>query len=179
MPARVLALLPFSFFLLAAFVNARAGTLHNLFWVCNVMNLVLAASLAARWPRGIWIATLWLLTGTPLWLWDAILTNVFDVHSFLTHVAAAGLGVWALFRTPRPRHLWWQAVLAAIALQLVTRALTPPETNVNVAFAAYGPVARALPGLAAWYPLAWAVNIATFCVTMLVLDTALARITKR
>jgi hypothetical protein len=63
-------------------------------------------------------------------------------------------------------------------MQLVARALTPPEHNVNIAFALYDPVARALPGLAASFPLAWAANVAAFCLAMLVLDTALSRITK-
>jgi hypothetical protein len=175
---RALALFPASFFLLALVVNLRAGTLHNLVWVCNVMNVALAASLALAWPRGIWLATLWLVVGSPLWLWDAFETGVFEAHSFLTHVAATGVGLVALRRIPRPRHLWWQAVLVGIALQLAARALTTPEHNVNVAFAAYAPLARALPALAAWFPLAAAANVAVFGATMLALEALLARVSR-
>ena len=178
MPARLLALFPASFFLLAALVNLRDGTLYNLVWVCNVMNVALAASLALAWARGIWIATLWILIGSPLWFLDASLTGVFDAHSFLTHVVAAGLGVWALFRTPHPRHLWWQALLVGFALQVITRQITPPEINVTIAFAAYAPIGRALPFLTGSFAVAWAANIGAFAVMLFCLDTALARITK-
>jgi hypothetical protein len=36
-----------------------------------------------------------------------------------------------------PRHAWWQAVLAFLALQQVCRWLTPPAANINLAFAVW------------------------------------------
>ena len=180
MPSRALALLPASFFALAAVVNALDGTLFSLVWVCNAMNLLLAASIATRWPRGIWLATLWLLPGVPLWLLDVVAGSSLRPHSFFTHVAAAAVGVTALRRTPHPTGgVWWQAVALAVALQLVARAITPPGENVNLAFAAHASVAAAFPRLAdpTWFPVVWAVNVGVFLLLMLLLERALAAFT--
>lgn len=176
MAPRVLALLPASFVTLAAIMNARMGTLHDLVWVCNAMNVALAISLAAGSARGIWISTMWLCVGTPLWIVDAWTNHDFMFHSFLTHFAATGVGLYALRFTPRPRHIWWQAALAGIGLQLLSRALTAPEHNINVAWGLYTPLREVLPALAANFPLAEALNIAAFCVTMIALTIVLGRV---
>ena len=169
---RALGLLPAVFFAITAVHNVRAGTPHMLFWICNVSNVLMAVSLAARWPRGVWISTLWVITGTPLWILDASLTHAFSVHSFFTHVVAGVIGVLVLRKMPAPRGVWWQAVLFAIGCQVLARAFTPAEYNVNVAFGSYHSMARILPGFA----LGWLFNLAIFIVVMFALELVLRRI---
>jgi hypothetical protein len=171
---RLLALLPLAFFAFTAAHNVRAGTPHMLFWVCNVSNILLAVALAARWPRGIWIATLWVLSGTPLWILDAWLTRSFTVHSFFTHIVAAVIGILVLRRLPppAPRGLWWQAVLFGLGCQLLARLFTPAEANVNIAFATYHSMSHVLPGFAA----GWLFSLTSFIVAMIALEIALRRI---
>jgi hypothetical protein len=169
MPPRALGLLPAAFFAAAAAHNLAAGTPQMLLWVCNLANVLLAVGLAAAWPLAIWIATLWLLLGVPLWGMDAIVSGELLAHSFFTHVAAAVVGVLALRRTPRPqRALWWRAVLFGIGGQLAARLLSAPADNINVAFAPY----HALAGVFPPFPAGWALNIAAFALLMAALEFA-------
>lgn len=168
---RLLGLLPLAILGLAVAVNLHDGTPSTILWICNVCNGLLGVSLLLAWPRGIWIATLWLLAGLPLWLLDGFLTSRFEVHSFFTHFVTPALGLYALRRVPRPRHLWWQAVLFGIGLQLVSRALTPPSENVNLAFTSYHSLQGALPGFAT----SWIIHLLGFTALMLGLQLLLTR----
>ncbi len=168
---RWLGLLPAAFLAVAAVVYVRAGTPGTLLWVCNVSNGLLAISMLAAWPRGIWIASLWLLAGVPLWLMDGFLGEGFQTHSFLTHFAAAAVGLVALRRLPRQRGVWWQAVAYAVSLQLPARLLTPPEENVNVAFTAYHSLSHVVP-----FAASFVLNILVFLVAMRGLEAILVRV---
>jgi hypothetical protein len=169
---RLLAVLPLAFFAVSAVANLQAGTPVTLLWLCNVSNLLLAAGLAVPWPRATWIATLWLIVSMPIWAVDAALYNGFEAHSFLTHIAAPVVGLVALRRVAKPAGIWWQALVFLAALQVVSRLVAAPATNVNAAFATYTPFARLLPS----YPLFWLVNTAAFALVLFPLERALARL---
>src|SRR5262249_14599356 len=156
-------LIPLAFFAYAAV----AGPPFMLFWLCNACNLLLAAGYLIPWPRAVWIATLWLVVSMPIWFLDAWFRSGFELHSFLTHIAAPLLGLARLRRIPRPSPgVWWQALAFLTALQLVTRVTIGPTGNVNSAFAVYEPFAR----FTSSYPLYWLVNTAAFAVALLALE---------
>jgi hypothetical protein len=161
----VTGLLPLLFFAYAA----AAGPPRMLLWLCNVCNLLLAAGLLLPWPRATWIATLWLVVSMPIWFLDAWYRSGFELHSFLTHIAAPVIGLAALRPVPKPPRLWWQALAFLAALQLVTWAVLSPAGNVNSAFAVYAPFA----GLAPNYPTYWVANTAVFAVALALLERML------
>jgi hypothetical protein len=170
-PPRAAALLPVGFYAWAVAVNLLDHTPANDLWLCNVLNLVLAAGLALAWPRGVALATLWLVVTVPIWAVDAALVSGFEVHSFATHFGALGLGLYAARRAPWPRGLWWQALVFLAGLQIVTRLVTPAAENVNAAFAPYGPLARLCPA----YPAFWLANTATFAVALFAVERVVRR----
>jgi hypothetical protein len=169
---RRLAVLPLAFFAVTTAVNIVDGTPAILLWLCNACNVLLAIGLAAPWPRAVWIATMWLVVSMPIWAVDAALYSGFEVHSFLTHVAAPLVGLYALRFVPKPPGLWWQALTFLAALQLVSRLVTPPAANVNAAFATYQPLARLVPS----YPVYWLGTTCAFALALALSERVLARL---
>ena len=101
------------------------------------------------------MGALWLSLGTPYWILDVSSGGEFIPTSVLTHIGGLGLGLHALRQQGIPRGAWWQALLAMIPLQLLSRLLTPRAANVNLAWDVYPGVAKLFPG----YPLYWASNM--------------------
>jgi hypothetical protein len=134
---RLLGLLPLAFFLAHLSYYWRNGGLEQMLWICTVSNLALAVGLfcGARWI--IRLAVLWLIPGLPLWLYYLAVNGGWLITSFLTHVGALTVGVVALHRVRANRWTWLHASLYFLLIQQLTRMLTTPESNVNVAHSVY------------------------------------------
>jgi hypothetical protein len=138
-------------FLAWAFVDfVQTDTLPDALWMCNLANLILGVGLLVNSAKMIWIATLALILGAPLWFWDAILGAHVHPHSFFTHVVSAGLGVWVLRDKPRFQHAWLATLGLGVALQVVTHFVTPAAMNVNVSHAPFHAVAGIVPSFAVY-----------------------------
>ena len=131
-------LLPLFFFLFTAVVYTRENRLGELLWICNVCNALLGLSILLSSSAGAWVATLWILIGTPLWVFDALKSHAFEVHSLLTHLGGGAVGLLVCLRQRPARRVWWVGFLLLAGLQMFAHELTRPELNVNVSFRAYG-----------------------------------------
>ena len=139
------------FYLVHAAGHVLRGRAGEVVWVCHLGALLIGLGLLAdrALPRA--IGTLWLSLGTPLWLIDLLTQGEFLPTSLLTHgggLAVAAVGARAL---GFPAGAWWKALAALAMTQRLTRLVTDPAANVNLAFSV-PPVSRAaFPSYPAYY----------------------------
>ena len=145
---RLLGLLPIGF---VGWAYATYDHPAHLLWLCNVCNLLLAVALLTDNLRLLWVATLWLVLGTPLWVMDIFVKDRFYPHSVFTHVVAPVLGLVAVRGRAAPAWTWILAVALGLAAQAVCRLWTPPALNINVSHATY----RAMTGWFDSYIVYW------------------------
>lgn len=126
-------LIPLASGLYTAVYHLGLGQWYEGLWLCNVCNVFLGLAIMRRWPRWIWITTIWLLIGTPLWVWDLYVQNdLITLRGLVMHLGAAAVGVLALPTAEKGRRVWWMAVLFQLGLQLLCRLATPASANVNI-----------------------------------------------
>ena len=107
---------------------------EDLLWGCHVGTATIAVSLLFRSATGNAIGVLFLLLGVPLWLLDVATGGELMPTSVPTHLGGLTIGLLGVGALGMPRHAWWKASLAMIALVLLCRCVTPERANVNVAF---------------------------------------------
>lgn len=130
---RLLGLLPLIFFL-GQFVHYwRSNELGNLFWMCNLGNLILAMGLFLEKPLLIRLAAIWTLPGLLIWfIWVVLTWGVF-LSSTLAHVGGLIVAMIAL-RYYRMDHTAWRWAFGwYLVVQLASRFFTAPALNVNLA----------------------------------------------
>lgn len=130
---RVIGLLPLSFFLAQAIHYWRVGGMGNLFWMCNVGNLLLAIGLFLNHRELIRAAAIWTIPGLLLWMRYVLFEYDFVVSSALAHVGGIIVALIVLRRVRMDRIAWTYAFVWYLFMQLVSRLATDPRLNVNVA----------------------------------------------
>ena len=140
-----LGLLAFAFYAIHAGVHLANGEAQDLWWVCHVATLLVGVGFCLGTAAPIAIGFLWLCVGDALWLLELAGGEPLLPSSLLTHVGGFLLSLYGLRLYGLPRGTWWQAVVALLAMQQLTRWLTPAEANVNVAFAVW-------KGWEGWFP---------------------------
>jgi hypothetical protein len=111
------------------------GSPWDVLWLCNLAPLALAVGCLRAKPSFVAVALLWETLGTPLWLINWARGASVIPTSALVHVLCPLVAWLAARALGWPRRAAAKAVLAMAALALVTRAVSPPDLNVNVAFA--------------------------------------------
>lgn len=131
---RWLGLLPLIFFLFQTIHYWRFGGMGNLWWICNVGNVLLGVGLLIGHRELIRAAAIWTIPGLAIWIFYVLLPSGFYLSTTMAHVGGIVVGLIALRRVRMDRNAWIYAFAWALLIQLVTRALTSPELNVNVAY---------------------------------------------
>jgi hypothetical protein len=144
-------------------------------WACHVGTLLVAAGYLWRAPRANAIGFFWLVVGNVCWLIDLANGDAFIATSTLTHggglvLALAGLRAFGL-----PSGTWWQALLAFMALQLVTRWTTPAAANVNVAFHVWSGWESRFPSYPIYLIFLWTLGVTAFAAIAAVARRLFAR----
>jgi hypothetical protein len=141
---RLLGLLPLAFFTAhfvfywkAPFYAENRGV-DNMLWMCNVGNLVLAIGILTLRPWLIRLAVIWLIPGLPLWLFEVVRNGGWLLTSFLTHIGGLAVGLVAIQRVRADKVSWLYALVWYVAAQILSRLLTSPYWNVNIAHRIYG-----------------------------------------
>lgn len=111
------------------------GRPAEMLWACHLGAALIGVGLLTCRPAVNGIGTLFLCLGTPLWL--RFLANGGEFHptSFLTHIVALVIGLYGVRRLGLPAGAWWLASGALLMLIGLCRLVTPPESNINAAFA--------------------------------------------
>lgn len=152
--------------------KARLGTLPELLWGCNVASFLILGGLWTGAVRLVAAAFLWhLAVGEPAYL----VLVLREGHTGWTSVAAHSVPTACAFLFLRSRGLPRSAPFLALGLFLalvpLSRALTPPELNVNLAH-------QRLDFLAARVPGTWTYRLAFtggMLAALLAADVMLAR----
>ena len=129
---RMLGILPLAFFLAQAVHYWKINELGHILWMCNIGNLVLAIGLFLDQAVLIRIAVLWMIPGLVVWLLYVVLAWGVFLSSTLAHVGGIIVGMLALKKVRMDRAAWLYALLWYLAVQLLSRLITPVEMNVNV-----------------------------------------------
>ncbi|HSE97836.1 MAG TPA: hypothetical protein VLD57_06150, partial [Blastocatellia bacterium] len=127
----------FIFYWTAPFYSTNRG-IDNMLWMCNVGNLLLAVGLltSVKWITR--MATVWLIPGLPLWLFEVVRNGGWLLTSFLTHIGGLIVALIAISKIRAGKWAWAHALVWYIVMQLLSRAFTSPYWNVNVAHRIYG-----------------------------------------
>ena len=127
-------LLPLIFFLAQTVHYWRFGGLGNLLWMCNIGNLLLAVGLFLNHRELIRAAAIWTIPGLAIWFWYVWLEGSTGFSSTLAHVGGLVVALIVLRRVRMDRLAWFYAFVWYLFMQIVSRALTAPDLNVNVAY---------------------------------------------
>src|SRR4026207_724353 len=132
---RLLGVLPVIFFLAQAVHYWRINQLGHLFWMCNIGNLLLALGLFLEKPVVVRLAAIWTIPGLIVWIIYVVLAWGVFLSSTLAHVGGLIVAVFALSMVRMDRTAWRWAFGWYLVVQLLSRFLTAPELNVNLAHA--------------------------------------------
>ena len=141
----VLAALALAFFCVHAGRHALAGHAHEALWSCTLSNALIGLGLLRAWSLPAAIGVCWLCMGNLTWLADLALGGELLATSLLTHIGGLTVGVLGLRGLGWPRHAWLWSAAAMLALQELSRLVTPPAANVNLAFSVYTGWERVYP----------------------------------
>jgi len=145
------------FYAIHGAVHIARGEPYDLLWGCHLAALLVASGLLLRNATLNAIGLLWACFGLPLWIIDVATGGELMPTASLTHVGALAIGIYGVRLLGMPRGSAWKALAAYCALWLVTRLLTPPAANINLAFRVYPGWERLFPT----YPIYCAVLLAT------------------
>ncbi|HXG64369.1 MAG TPA: hypothetical protein VNO70_04630 [Blastocatellia bacterium] len=134
---RLLGILPLIFFFFHALFYWRHGGLAHLLWMCNTGNLLLSGGLLFGSPLLIRVAGIWLIPGLLLWGWFVVMQGGWLLTSGFAHIGGLAVGLLAMSRVRADNSTWLYALGWYLLLQQVSRMVTAPELNVNVAHRIY------------------------------------------
>jgi hypothetical protein len=120
-----------------AAVHVARGTTYDILWGCHIAALLVGFGLIANLASLNAIGFLWSCFGLPLWVLDLATGGEWIVTSPLTHLGAFAAGIYGIRRMGMPRGVAWKSVAAYLLLLVMTRLVTPPRANVNLAFSVY------------------------------------------
>ena len=159
----------------AAWYAVHGRTLANMLWACHLGALLVGGGLLLSSATMNAVGLLWLCLGLPLWILDLVSGGELVPTSLLTHFGGLALGAWGVRRLGFPSYAALPAVAGLLVLNLVSRLVTPPAENVNLAFAVW----RGWEGYFPSHPLYIAMLLAGSGVAFALLTPALRRLGPR
>ncbi len=124
----------------------QINELGHTLWMCNIGNLVLAIGIFLNNRVLIRVSVMWMVPGLVVWsiyvvpTWGTLLTGEYTpehlfgvLSSTLAHLGGLSVGLVILRRVGMDRWAWVYAFGWYLVMQVVSRLLTPPNLNVNLA----------------------------------------------
>lgn len=130
---RLIGILPLIFFLAQGIHYWRIDQLGHMLWMCNIGNFLLAIGLFLdnRWLMR--IAIIWTIPGLMIWFIYVVLAWGIFLTSTLAHVGGLAVGIFVLRKIGMDRRTWLYAFGWYLLVQFLSRLITSPELNVNLA----------------------------------------------
>ena len=125
------------FFVIHATFHAIRGRPYDILWNCTLSNALIGVGLLVGRSRPVAIGVTWLCLGNLFWLGDVLTGGEFFFTSTLTHFGGLAVGVLGVRSLGWPQRTWLFASLGTLGLQQLSRFVTPPAANVNLAFSVY------------------------------------------
>jgi hypothetical protein len=174
---------------LHAWSLGRADLPHML-WSCHVASFILAIGVLTRSRIAVTTGFLFHLgIGLPAWLVEVILTRgtfggvelVWRVlaTSILVHLAPIAAGLLYLGWSEIPRSSVLPAWLIQVGLVPISRWLTPPVFNVNVAHAVWPPLASIFQSWWMFQAIGSLVCLASLAIALMIWNFAVARVLRK
>ena len=132
---RLVGVFPLIFFFAQAVHYWRIDQLGHVLWMCNIGNLILAVGLFLEKPVLIRLSAIWMIPGLLVWFIYVVLAWGVFLTSTLAHVGGLAVSMIALKRYRIDRTAWGYAFGWYLVIQLLSRLITPPDLNVNLAHA--------------------------------------------
>jgi hypothetical protein len=129
---RLLGFLPLLFFILQAIHYWKIDQLGHLLWMCNIGNLLLALGLFLNLPSLMRVPIIWTIPGLFVWFVFVVLPWGLFFTSILAHIGGITVAMIVLKRIGMNRRAWISAFAWYLAIQLLSRFITPPDLNVNL-----------------------------------------------
>lgn len=104
-------------------------------WMCNIGNLILALGLFFNQPVVVRLAAIWMIPGLIVWFVYVVLPLGLVLSSTLAHVGGLAVSMIALKWYRMDRAAWRSAFGWYLVVQLLSRFVTTPDLNVNLAHA--------------------------------------------
>ena len=123
------------FFLLQGIHYWKIGEFGNMLWMCNIGNLMLALGMFFENAMLIRVSVLWMIPGLVVWLIYVVWAWGVFFSSTLAHVGGMIVGLIALRKVGMDKRAWLYALMWYFAVQVLSRFLTSPALNVNLAHA--------------------------------------------
>lgn len=159
---QLLGLLPLLFFFAQAVHYWRIHQLGHVLWMCNIGNLVLALGLFFEKPLLVRVAAIWTIPGLIVWFVYVVLAWGVFFTSTLAHAGGLVVAAFALKIYRMDRNSWRYAFGWYLLVQLLSRFITAPNLNVNVAHAVQ-------PGWERTFPTYWMFWLAVTLATVVLL----------
>jgi hypothetical protein len=138
-----------AFYAAHAAVWIGRGVPAGMLWACHLGCLMTGVALLADAPLLNAVGVLWLALGNVLWIVDLVNHGEFIATSPLTHIGGILIGIWFAKRRGFPRNAWLAALLGLAALHVVSRPVSPPAENINLAFRVWGGCSKVFPNF--WF----------------------------
>ena len=132
---RLLGVFPLLFFFGQGVHYWRINELGHLLWMCNIDLLVLALGLFFEKPLLVRVPAIWTIPGIFTWFFFYVVMWGVFLSSVLVHVGGLAVAAIALRTYRMDRHSWRYAFGWSLLVQLISRFVTAPKLNVNVAHA--------------------------------------------
>jgi hypothetical protein len=141
------------------------GSAWDLLWVCNASMPVLVLGCFFAKARLVAGAVMILSYGTPMWLLDLMTgPSSMIITSPLVHVGGLVVGGLAVRRLGWPRLTWAFTAAATALLLFLSRLVTPPRDNVNLAFRVHDGWEHIFPSHILYVAMMWLASAVVFLI---------------
>jgi hypothetical protein len=142
--------LPLLFFTAQAIHYWQINEFGHVLWMCNIGNLLLAVGMFFDEAILIRVAVMWMVPGVVVWFlyvvptWGMLLAGKFSSRelygvfsSSLAHMGGISIGAVTLRKVGMDGRAWFYAFGWYLAVQLLSRLVTPAALNVNLSHRPY------------------------------------------